>query len=90
MTKFTPGQSGNPGGRPKACEHVRGLIAKQGDKIVAGLIKIALDTKEDPKARIMAKRELLDRWLGKAPQQFDDGKGGPLVVKLVQFGTEAD
>lgn len=88
MTKFAPGQSGNPGGRPKAVNKVRELIAERGVEVVESLFTIAFDPKEHPPTRLAAHRELLDRWLGKAPQQMDDGDGGPLVVKIMRFSEE--
>ena len=82
LQPFKPGQSGNPGGRPKAVSKVRELIDAEGEDLVINLIAIARDPKESAKERISATKELLDRWLGKAPQQLDDGDGGPaqLVV----------
>lgn len=60
LTPFKPGQSGNPGGRPK------GLGAKAreyGDRCIEVLAD-ALDS-ADVKTRIAAARELLDRGYGK-------------------------
>lgn len=60
LTPFKPGQSGNPGGRPK------GLGAKAreyGDRCIQVLAE-ALDS-ADVKTRIAAARELLDRGYGK-------------------------
>lgn len=57
---FKPGQSGNPGGRPK------GIAAKareHGPKALEVLVN-ALDD-GDAKTRITAARELLDRGYGK-------------------------
>jgi hypothetical protein len=58
--KFKPGQSGNPGGRPK------GLAAKareHADKAL-DVIAAALDD-QDPKVRIAAAKEIFDRGFGK-------------------------
>ena len=60
LTPFKPGQSGNPGGRPK------GLGAKAreyGDKCIEVLSAALSDT--DARVRIAAARELLDRGYGK-------------------------
>ena len=60
LTPFKPGQSGNPGGRPK------GLGAKareHGDRCIE-ILAAALDAK-DERTRIAAARELLDRGYGK-------------------------
>ena len=60
LTPFKPGQSGNPGGRPKGL----GTKAREyGGKCIEVLAD-ALDS-GDVKTRIAAARELLDRGYGK-------------------------
>ncbi len=60
LTPFKPGQSGNPGGRPKGL----GTKAREyGDKCIE-VLATALDS-DDVKTRIAAARELLDRGYGK-------------------------
>ncbi len=64
--RFQPGQSGNPGGRP------RGIAATVREKtdpaeLVQLLLDVANDSRSKPAERIAAVRELLDRGYGKAP-----------------------
>ena len=57
---FKPGQSGNPGGRPK------GIAAKareHTDKALDVLVEGMADT--DPRVRVAAAKEVLDRGWGK-------------------------
>lgn len=92
---FKPGQSGNPGGRPKGQALVSSIRAKVGDggeKLVEALYAIAFAKQEDierifgAKAtlrdRLSAVQELADRGFGKVPQQLDhaDSNGEPLRV----------
>jgi len=60
LTPFKPGQSGNPGGRPKGL----GTKAREhGDMCIEVLAAALSDT--DARVRIAAARELLDRGYGK-------------------------
>lgn len=74
-TRFVKGQSGNPGGRTKAAEHMRRLVptliaelTHGGADLVMMLLRIAAGAEpgmEDNKSRFWAIRELLDRSLGR-------------------------
>ena len=87
---FAPGQSGNPGGRPKGSAEVRAAAQEHGPAAIARLADLAFDTSISPRANIAAIRELLDRGYGKAPQPITgDGEGGPVVVQLVRFSEGA-
>jgi hypothetical protein len=64
---FPPGQSGNPGGRPKGVARAfRDVLGGSPTEAAQGLQQIARYGKRDAD-RIAAWRELLDRGWGKAP-----------------------
>ena len=65
---YKPGQSGNPGGRPRGLmEHVR-RQTKDGREIIAILLDILRNKKSAPEHRIQAARELLNRGFGRVPE----------------------
>lgn len=68
---FKPGQSGNPGGRPRVVGHVRDLAQAHIDKCVTVLIDLLASENEN--IRLAAARELLDRGCGK-PAAVDEEK----------------
>jgi hypothetical protein len=65
---FQPGQSGNPGGRPRVIAELRELARAHAPEAVAELARLAKDAKSET-ARIAAIKELLDRAYGN-PTQF--------------------
>jgi hypothetical protein len=69
MSKFEPGQSGNPGGRPKSKE-LRDLCRTYTADAVKMLAKIALKGKGEM-TRVIAIRELLDRSYGRPMQALE-------------------
>ena len=69
MSKFEPGQSGNPGGRPKS-KALRDLCRTYTAPAVEELAKIALNGKGEM-TRVVAIRELLDRGYGRPLQGVD-------------------
>jgi hypothetical protein len=88
MAKFKPGQSGNPGGRPKGLRaYIQAKCGEDGKALVDAAWSIATDKKASPAARISAMTLLFDRGWGKAAQPLtgdgDNGAGGPVLVKFV-------
>jgi hypothetical protein len=80
-TRWQPGQSGNPGGRPKVLGAFRERLREHADKAVQTLVD-ALDD-ENSRVRVAAAAELLDRAYGKAPQSLTNESGeGPLELVI--------
>lgn len=74
-TLWAPGQSGNPGGRPKSVGEVRRLAREQTVLAIQTLVEVASDPNATPAARVAAAGVLLDRGYGKAVQPVE--LGGP-------------
>lgn len=70
---FTKGQSGNPGGRPKALRDVQELARKATPAAIKTLTTIAQGEKFPAAARVSAATALLDRAWGKPCQPVDQG-----------------
>jgi len=65
---FRPGQSGNPGGRPRVVGELRELARAHAPEAIEELARLAMKARSES-ARVAAIRELLDRGYGK-PTQF--------------------
>jgi hypothetical protein len=68
---FKPGQSGNPGGKPKAIIEVAKLAGEYALEAIETLAKIMRKEKATDTARVSAISILLDRGHGKAPQTIN-------------------
>jgi hypothetical protein len=68
---FRPGQSGNPGGRPKALHRLTDLAREHTEEAVETLVAIMRDKDASSTARTAAAAHLLDRGWGKAAQPVD-------------------
>ncbi|MGB9880386.1 MAG: DUF5681 domain-containing protein [Anaerolineae bacterium] len=64
---FQPGQSGNPGGRPKAEGHVRELARSYTEEAIRTLAEL-MRTAKNERVRCAAAEALLDRAWGKPTQ----------------------
>jgi HEAT repeat protein len=80
MAKFVKGQSGNPGGRPKALIEVQALAREHSPSAIATLAKIMEDDSAPAAARIAAACAILDRGYGRPPQALHHlgEDGGPI------------
>jgi hypothetical protein len=65
---FKPGQSGNPGGRPKLGPNVQELARTHTETAMGTLVAICMDTEASESARVGASQVLLDRGWGKPAQ----------------------
>ena len=80
-TQFKPGQSGNPGGRPKMPEEIRDMFREISPRACEVLCDIINDHKAKNADRIRAAEVILDRAWGKPRQQVDlDTAGVPTVI----------
>ena len=78
---FTKGQSGNPGGRPRATAELRDLAQTAGLDAFRRVVE--LTRHEDPKVALEAVKIVLDRGFGRPAQPVDgDGQGGPIAHKI--------
>lgn len=75
---FQPGQSGNPGGRPKIEPKIKELAQAACPKAIRKLI--ALLDSSDEKTVIAAANALLDRGIGKPTQQVQ--ASGDISISL--------
>src|SRR5262252_6226016 len=66
--KFQPGQSGNPGGKPKAIVEVAAAARERTTEAIETLNKIMTDKDATASARVSAAVAILERGWGKAPQ----------------------
>jgi len=70
MARFKPGQSGNPGGRPKVLAEVQEVARQHMPAAMSELARLALKAKNET-TRVAAIRELLDRAYGKPRQGLE-------------------
>lgn len=68
---FKPGQSGNPGGRPKLLAEVQAYAREYSNEAIDGLVEIARSKKSPHAARVAAYNSILDRAWGRPAQSVD-------------------
>ena len=82
---WKPGQSGNPGGRPRVVADIRALAQAEGDACIAALKRVMDDPKSPAAAKVQAAQALLDRGYGRAiqRQELSGPDGAPIQVQQV-------
>ncbi len=71
-TAWKPGQSGNPGGRPKEVAEVKALARKHTQEALETLAKLMKSGTPD-RTRVAAAEAILDRAWGRPSQAIDHG-----------------
>lgn len=87
MARWTKGQSGNPGGRPKDSELREAARAHTKDAI-ATLVSVMKNKKAPAAARVTAACALLDRGYGKPNQAITGEDGEPLTIRIVRLADD--
>jgi Family of unknown function (DUF5681) len=85
-TRFRPGQSGNPGGRPKAERNVRELAQQHTVEAVEALVDVVRTGK--PAERVQAATALLDRGWGRPSASIE--MTSTVKTSLVDLLTSID
>lgn len=69
---FLPGESGNPGGRPKGLSRrLRELVGEDGEVIAKYMVSVMTDEKARTADRLEAAKWLADRAFGRSVQTMD-------------------
>lgn len=76
MAVFQPGQSGNPGGRPKLDPKLKEMAQAKTAEAFNVVVQCLND--DDMKIRLKAAEMILDRGYGRPPQAITGEDGGPL------------
>lgn len=88
-TSFKPGQSGNPGGRPKDVGEVIELAREHTTTAIKRLVYWM--NHENPKASVAATQAILDRGWGKPVQPNEHtGKDGAALIPAIAVTINRD
>jgi len=86
---FSKGQSGNPGGRPKALRAVEEAACAHTPDVLATLARICKDATAPPAAQVAAANALLDRGWGR-PKQAIEASGSLTLEQLLDAVADND
>jgi len=86
---FQPGQSGNPGGRPKLAAEARALAQEHGPDAIKRLVELMKCRGKQVSTAVRACEAILDRAYGKAPQSIDLPEGTVPTLVRVEFVDKA-
>jgi hypothetical protein len=89
-TQFRPGQSGNPGGRPKGktmLTRIREILTDEPDEAEAIARAFIECCKRGSWAHI---KELIDREAGKVPERFAGPDGGAIQAETVKARFDSE
>lgn len=86
---FQPGQSGNPGGRPKGEAKVRSAAREHTETAIGVLVASMSD--DDARVRLAAAQAILDRGWGKPAQAIGgDPEGVPVSMSVTWIPPSRD
>jgi hypothetical protein len=88
LADIRPGQSGNPGGRPKVIGEVRDL-ARQYTSLAVETLAHIMEHGDKDAARVAAALALLDRGWGKAVQAVEMSDHSTPVTIVVRHSDDA-
>ena len=70
-TRFQPGVSGNPGGKPRSLYDIQAAARKKSPEAFKTIIKVMEDEKTAPTLKFKCAEIVLERAFGKAPMAVD-------------------
>src|SRR6058998_3274736 len=86
---FLPGQSGNPGGRPKGLSRrVRELVGDDGEAIAVYMLSVMRDEQIRTADRLEAAKWLADRGFGRSVQTLDMDITAHPAIDVTTISTE--
>jgi len=80
---FKPGQSGNPGGRPKSDNPIVAAAKLAAPEAFAQILRLSKES-SDEKIRLQASEKIVERAYGKAAQavELSGAEGEPLKIGI--------